>query len=606
MAHGRSFGHYELRELLGRGGMGEVYRAFDPTMNRMVALKLLPPHLAGDPAFEQRFRREAVAAAALSDPHVIPIHSSGEIDGRLYVDMRLVEGPELHQLVQRGPLSADRAVKIIEQIAGALDAAHRVGLIHRDVKPSNIMIGPDDFAYLIDFGIAQAVGESRLTQAGEALGTLDYMAPERFDGDPATPSSGIYALACVLYQSLTGTPPFTAKSMQQTIAGHMMRPPPRPSDVGVSRAFDDVIARGLAKRPNQRYRTARQLASAARVALTAPAARSPGDQPVLDYDTYAPRRQAVSPWSPQAAKYGPIVPSQAPRSVPPPRRAVSVPRPPKKAVPVPLAGARPSPPNLFSELAASWSAFWSALKKATPPAWLLQKPTLIAIAVIVALVSFATPFALMGGSGEASEQSAAPLPATVLNNVMLYGYELRSIVGVADLTETATTMEFRSTRNAGTGGPCLGSVSIAEDYVYDGSGWTSVRTESFEAKDPDKQISQSATRFDSNEDASAFFTASRDAWRKCVDSEVTVYGQGKTWRWRAESVGEAGQSTIVQNAVLIDDGTGVVPDWVCPHAMAVEENVVVEAAVCSANTGAGPQQATRIVEAMVKDAKQDP
>ena len=160
---GTPFGRYRLIELLGRGGMGEVWRAHDTDTDRIVAIKLLPPHLAND-AFRRRFRREAHAAARLNNPHVIPIHHYGEIDGRLYVDMRLVEGRDLHSVLGDGPLEPARAVRIIEQVAKALHAAHKVGLVHRDVKPSNILLDEDDFAYLIDFGIARATDETRMTK----------------------------------------------------------------------------------------------------------------------------------------------------------------------------------------------------------------------------------------------------------------------------------------------------------------------------------------------------------------------------------------------------------------------------------------------------------
>src|ERR1700758_5644695 len=157
--------------------MGEVWRAHDTRTDRLVAVKVLPAHFAQDPTFEQRFRREAHAAAQLNHPYIIPIHDYGEIDGRLYVDMRLIEGRDLQTILRDGPLEPARAVRIIEQVAMALHAAHEVGLVHRDVKPSNILLDKNDFAYLIDFGIARATEETRLTSTGSAIGTFQYMAP---------------------------------------------------------------------------------------------------------------------------------------------------------------------------------------------------------------------------------------------------------------------------------------------------------------------------------------------------------------------------------------------------------------------------------------------
>ena len=267
------FGHYQLQELIGRGGMGEVYRAYDTKTDRIVAVKVLPPNMAADETFQARFRRESQAAAGLNDPHVVPIHRFGEIDGRLYLDMRLIEGRNLGTVLNetKKPLSPEFSVKIAEQVATALDAAHHAGLIHRDVKPSNILITPRDFVYLIDFGLARTAGEVGLTTAGSTLGTMAYMAPERFEGKPVDPTSDIYALTCVLYECLTGARPYPAQSLEQQIAGHMTQPIPRPSEIDPSlAAFDAVIAKGMAKNPAKRYQSAGELAAAARRAVNAP------------------------------------------------------------------------------------------------------------------------------------------------------------------------------------------------------------------------------------------------------------------------------------------------------------------------------------------------
>ena len=266
---GTPFGRYQLIELLGRGGMGEVWRAYDSEIDRVVALKMLLPHLTEDPEFEKRFRREVRAAARLDDRHVVPIYDVGEIDGRLYVTMRLIAGTDLNTLLDAGPLDPQRAVKIIEQIAAALHNAHVTGLVHRDVKPSNILLDENDFAYLIDFGIARTA-EDGVTQTGAAIGTWAYMAPERFSTDEIHPSSDIYALACVLYECVTGQQPFPGNTLEKIASGHIFMPPPRPSEVSstVPTALDEVIATGLAKTPSDRYPTAVDMASAAREVIT--------------------------------------------------------------------------------------------------------------------------------------------------------------------------------------------------------------------------------------------------------------------------------------------------------------------------------------------------
>ena len=266
------FGRYRLLSLLGQGAMGQVWRAHDSQTNRVVALKVLPARSADDQMLRDRFRRECRAVAQLAEPHVIPIHDFGDIDGQLYLNMRLIEGTDLRSLIRTGgALPPGRGVAIIAQVAAALQAAHDAGLVHRDVKPSNILLGAEDFAYLIDFGIAHAGEDHSLTSTGQTIGTFAYLAPEAIGAADQTDSRvDVYALACVLCECLTGRPPFSSASgVQGLIAAHLITPPPQPSmdRAGVPAAFDAVIARGMAKDPDDRYRSARELAAAARAAV---------------------------------------------------------------------------------------------------------------------------------------------------------------------------------------------------------------------------------------------------------------------------------------------------------------------------------------------------
>ncbi len=266
---GSQFGPYRLRRLVGRGGMGDVYEAEDTVRERVVALKLMSQTLSSDPVFRSRMQREARTAGRLHEPHVVPIHDFGEIDGQLYVDMRLIDGKDLATTLKRyGPLSPPRAVAIARQIGSALDAAHAAGVLHRDVKPENILVSTDDFAYLVDFGIASATSDEKLTQFGTTVGTVKYMAPERFSDSEITHRADIYALACVLYECLTGSPPYTGDQIS-VMGAHLHQAIPRPSTArpSIPVAFDRVIACGMAKDPADRYATCGDLSAAAYTAL---------------------------------------------------------------------------------------------------------------------------------------------------------------------------------------------------------------------------------------------------------------------------------------------------------------------------------------------------
>jgi serine/threonine protein kinase len=270
---GSMFGPYELKRILGRGGMGEVYEAEHTVKGWSVALKLMSESVSTDPVFRERMRREARITGRLQEPHVVPVHDYGEIDGRMFLEMRLIEGTDLDTLLKRfGALAPPRAVAIITQIASALDAAHAAGVTHRDVKPPNILVTRDDFAYLVDFGIANAKTDEKLTQLGTAVGTWKYMAPERFTDGEVTYRADIYSLACVLYECLTGSPPYPSDSAGVLVSAHMMNPIPQPSTKrsGIPPAFDAVITRGMAKKPQDRYASAGDLARAAHEALTNP------------------------------------------------------------------------------------------------------------------------------------------------------------------------------------------------------------------------------------------------------------------------------------------------------------------------------------------------
>uniref|UniRef100_UPI0015F0C22B serine/threonine-protein kinase n=1 Tax=Pseudonocardia pini TaxID=2758030 RepID=UPI0015F0C22B len=273
-----TFGPYRLDELVGRGGMGEVWRAFDTRRKRVVALKRLGAEHSGNAEFEARFRRECELAAQLNAPTVIPIHDYGEIDGALFLDMRFVEGEDLGaRLREQGPLAPAAAVRIVEQLASALDAAHAAGLVHRDVKPSNTLLAAGDFVYLVDFGIVRSLAsETVLTTANGVVGTAGYLAPERITGTGEDHRSDVYSLACLLHECLTGERPYSGATAAAVIAAHVHAPIPRPSARDPRlQPFDAVVAAGMAKDPVQRVPTAGAFARLAAEALRAPSVVAP-------------------------------------------------------------------------------------------------------------------------------------------------------------------------------------------------------------------------------------------------------------------------------------------------------------------------------------------
>jgi YVTN family beta-propeller protein len=251
---------YRIESLLGRGGMSVVYLAEDLRLRRRVALKLLAPPLAEDEAFRERFLEESHLAASLDHPNVVPIFEAGEAADELYIAMRYVEGEDLKRLLRTGPLAPERAVAVCGQVADALDFAHARGLVHRDVKPSNVLLDAKEHVYLADFGLTKRVGEGRTAEPG-LLGTIDYVAPEQIRGDDVDGRADVYALGCLLYECLAGEPPFRRGSAAATLYAHLEEPPPTLPELG------EVLPKALAKDPAERFQTCAELIEATRERL---------------------------------------------------------------------------------------------------------------------------------------------------------------------------------------------------------------------------------------------------------------------------------------------------------------------------------------------------
>ena len=566
---GTLFGHYRLVELLGRGGMGEVWRAYDTVTDRVVAIKVLPAHLSEDSEFQQRFRREAHAAARLNDPHVIPIHNYGEIDDRLYVDMRLIEGRDLQAVLDAGPLSPARAVHIIEQVAKALNAAHRIGLVHRDVKPSNILLDADDFAYLIDFGIARRTDETKLTNTNATIGTWTYMSPERMRPGEVDARSDIYALACVLYECLTGSPPFPGDTFESQAMAHLMDPPPRPSVTSpeVPWKVDEVIATGMAKDPDHRYATTVELADAARDAITDPIAR-PAPTPTRPHAEPPP-----NPFSPPA---GPTD-----RHPPPPRS------------PWAPADTRDHGKSPAATVADSGSTPRPFAPFPTPQP--KRRTGLIAAIVATVVVAAAgtigvTGYLLLGDRHPTQPPAAAPAPSSspapstpaapppppsapnTLDGLLLSVEQINTDMGVTGMTSagTMTVMPDFSSRVADKA--CLPLAYGAQANVYAGTGVSALSIEVIQ-KPAQNAVNQAVVLFNSPQYASSFFTASAQNWQACANRPFTITMSGFS---QQHAVGSVSDTNGILSATVTAAGT----NSSCQRALTVVNAVAIDITTC--------------------------
>ena len=425
--------------------MGAVYVAQQIRLERRVALKVIAPELADNREFRERFERESRVAASIDHPNVVPIYEAGEADGLLFIVMRLVPGTDLRaRIAERGRIAPDEAAALIAQVAGALDAAHAIGLVHRDIKPGNILLertSEGDRAYLSDFGLTKRISSaSALTRTGMVIGTLDYIAPEQLQGDRVDARTDVYALACLLFHSLTGRVPFPRDDDMAKMYAHVHVPPPSLLDevAGLPRDLGPVVARGMAKDPSERYQSAGDLGRAALAAVQ-------GEAP-----TVAERSVATGAAAPTTVAASPHAAPPPPRHGPPPPPAEATYVPP----PAPVASHHESPTASLPP------------QRSSAPLWALVGLLLVALGVGAALL------VVSSGDDEDAPQStsAAGTERTV------------TTTETTETTETGETTD--GTLPPGGGGSGSGDPSL-ETFVSDaggfsvdlpsGAGWTTPR-----------------------------------------------------------------------------------------------------------------------------------
>jgi serine/threonine kinase PknH len=542
---GTRFGPYQLRRLLGRGGMGEVYEAYDTVKDRAVALKLMSEQFSSDDVFRQRMQREAHTAGRLQEPHILPIHDYGEIDGQLFIDMRLVQGTDVSTVLHReGPLPPARAVAVITQVAEALDAAHGAGVIHRDVKPENILLAGEDFAYLVDFGIAAAFADQRLTNTGTAIGSWNYMAPERFGNDEITYRADIYALACVLFECLTGTPPYPTDSLPALMAAHLVQPIPQPSrqNPAIPTAFDHIIACGMAKNPTDRYPSAGDLARSAHDALTT-----------------TDQHRAVTLLE-QSHQYAPLPSGPIPWARPPRSRR-------------------------------------------TP--WLiLGAATLTVIALITGLgiwkatrhTTGAHPNSAKATTTTATPTTTTPLPIVApaqLGSILPSAAQITDIMGASNMQQVAGPIKTQLEAGMWTLSmpDCDGAFTVVDARAYAGSGYSGVNSLIFaepgEAH-PEHAVTLGVVTFPTVEQANAFVTTSAAKWKACAGQTITdteADGQPTLWTFGDFS----GSVPKIAMPDMMQGGGG----YSCQHVLSAVSNVVIDLFACGYRI---TDQASRIAD----------
>jgi serine/threonine kinase PknH len=623
---GSVFGPYHLKRLLGRGGMGEVYEAEHTVKEWTVAVKLMSDQFSKDPVFRERMKREARIAGRLQEPHVVPIHDYGEIDGKMFMEMRLIEGTDLDSVLKRfGPLTPPRAVAIITQIASALDAAHAAGVMHRDVKPPNILVTRDDFAYLVDFGIASATTDEKLTQLGTAVGTWKYMAPERFTDAEVTYRADIYALACVLHECLTGAPPYRADSAGVLVSAHMMDPIPQPSAVrsGIPKAFDGVIARGMAKKPEDRYASAGDLALAAHEALSDPDQDHAANILRRSQEATLPGTSEITPAPTIAATS--MAPPQPYVTTPPPAPMQSSPTPypptGPSSGPMPWAAQTPRPwapdsglvptPQYYQGGSGNWGGpppgatppqqFSGPIPWNQPPAKPKRNPWPIIATVAVVLVVVVSGVGIWLIFRPKPVPPPRPISSDRLSALLLSSSEINSIVGSSDMQPGKPVTAMDTSSYTGSLPQCQGALYPAQQPAYADTGYQAESGLVYhDPKDTQGKIhhlvDENVISFPTADKANAFVETAQDKWKACAGQPITITGKGETYRWTFGQMN--GDPPKIALARTQEGAAG----WACQHAISAANNIVVDVDACDYNLNNQASQAAEQIVAKVNNA----
>ncbi|MEY8040847.1 serine/threonine protein kinase [Saccharopolyspora cebuensis] len=427
---GRRLGHYKIDSVLGRGGMSVMYRATDVRLGRKVALKVMGEHITGDAEFRERFVDEARNTSAIDHSNIVPLYDFGEVDGMLYIAMRLVDGSDLASLIKDGPISPKRALELLGQVAEALDMLHERNLVHLDLKPANVLVtsreSANEHVYLADFGLTRRGATGHRTSSGDFLGSPTFAAPEHLRGEAVDGRTDLYALACMLFACLTGRPPFQGQ-VQEVIQGHLgAEPPPVTSLVVLPPGIDEVMRRGMAKKADQRFDDCKELIAVARAALSPVAGEGPprprpagsppaGPQPP---QPAGPQPPGPPPAAPQPA--GPPFPQQQfPPSQPvPAQQPPGYGPPPYQQPPHPPVAPPQEPVRLRPPMPAGTSSFATRSSGGSTARWLV--PLLIVAALVAIIVLFVVMATASGDTGsgstyvpETSSYNENEIPTTV-------------------------------------------------------------------------------------------------------------------------------------------------------------------------------------------------